>query len=612
MTLPPGTTNATGALWKRGPATLSGGAYAWVNPKAPAATGATNRVHERNLSRYSPYKGKRDGTMGMGLVQAILALANGLLQTLSCSTDGHCGRLRVRSSSSAHHYDLTWDDRDRSRLIVGGLVTPRYQVAVAGFALLWGQWTLRLRGHTVAEEVVERWGVLLSALEAAYPPDPRLRAWSRAQLAAACAERPGNQAIRDAIEGLADALWLALRCRLPKTDETVAILCRPDPGLAADEGLTVPLNPAEILTHRAAGGVLVPVPARPDADHDLDLVNADTPEVPGLDDADIIGAVSAAEEATAAAADALVDTEAAALVRLAYAGEGAIFLCGRPGQGKTLWAKRLAREWGDGFELVELSEGIGEDDLFGTYVPGPDGRFSYEPGPLVRWARRVAGGERVALLLDELPRAHRSLVALVMKLLNTHEPADVAAQGLELPEEEGPYHILRAEALGQTFVLPDARLKIVATANLGERYGGMDLSDPALLDRWAYFIELGGMDEGQQRLILALHTGLAPAHPLFDTLFAVAREVGELDRRSGLRATLTLRTLLRWARQIVHLSRPTDDGPAPHLADAFVRVARVQWIDKIVPLDGDVRDPELAARVRAIVERHAPGGRLTP
>ncbi len=93
----------------------------------------------------------RDGTIGMGLVQAILALASGLLETLSCSTDAYCGRLRVRSSSGSHHYDLTWDDRDRARLIVGGLTTPRYQVAVAGFALLWSQWTLRVRGHTLAD-----------------------------------------------------------------------------------------------------------------------------------------------------------------------------------------------------------------------------------------------------------------------------------------------------------------------------------------------------------------------------------------------------------------------------------------------------------------------------
>lgn len=101
---------------------------------------------------------------------------------------------------------------------------------------------------------------------------------------------------------------------------------------------------------------------------------------------------------------------------------------------------------------------------------------------MTRFAARVAAGARLALILDELPRAHASLRDDVMALVNTHSAADLADQGLVAPDAPGPYHLVVVPGYA-TYVLPAARVKIVATGNLGESYRGLDLGDAAFLDR---------------------------------------------------------------------------------------------------------------------------------
>jgi len=50
----------------------------------------------------------------------------------------------------------------------------------------------------------------------------------------------------------------------------------------------------------------------------------------------------------------MVETAEVARIRAAMQAEGAVFLLGPAGQGKTEWAKRLAAEYLDGFELVQV------------------------------------------------------------------------------------------------------------------------------------------------------------------------------------------------------------------------------------------------------------------
>src|SRR5437763_225396 len=79
--LTPQRKEALGALWGKAEATLSNGAYGRPSVHYP---GRTNTVHERNLSQHSCYKGSKDGTMAMGIVEALLAALIGNVRTVSC------------------------------------------------------------------------------------------------------------------------------------------------------------------------------------------------------------------------------------------------------------------------------------------------------------------------------------------------------------------------------------------------------------------------------------------------------------------------------------------------------------------------------------------------
>jgi Phage integrase, N-terminal SAM-like domain len=75
-------------------ATLSGGLYGRPSPRYPRRT---NTAHERNLSRLWSYKGIKDATMAMGIVESILAALTGAVQTISCDGDALAGRATVQS-----------------------------------------------------------------------------------------------------------------------------------------------------------------------------------------------------------------------------------------------------------------------------------------------------------------------------------------------------------------------------------------------------------------------------------------------------------------------------------------------------------------------------------
>ena len=120
-----------------------------------------------------------------------------------------------------------------------------------------------------------------------------------------------------------------------------------------------------------------------------------------------------------------------------------------------------------------LKPGVKDEVLYGTSVQDLTGRWIWQDGPIVRAARRAVAGERIVLLLDELPRGDKSIVAGTMDLLNTYSAADLLAQRLPLPTDAGPYRVIRVFDTQETLVFPAHRLKIVATANLGDKYQGM-------------------------------------------------------------------------------------------------------------------------------------------
>jgi len=555
-------------------------------------------VHERNLSRYSSYKGTRDGTMAMGVVEALLAALAGSVQTLSCDGDALAGRVRVGSLSSARHYDFSWDGRDPARLVVGGFppaargdVRPTYHAALVGLVAHYAAW--RVRGGDPGE-LLGRWWALLAATERLHPRCAGAAAWTRSQVADSCRPRlgVGGDALRDLHEGLADSLWLHLRYQIPDTAADRALLARIAPVLDEDAGLLIPLDPADLLTVPA--GVAAPgAPEVADPDPDLDLA----------DDPGVRAAVAAAAATVRDAAAGMVETADVPRIRAAMRGPGAVFLLGPAGQGKTEWAKRLAAEYLDGFELVQLTPRVHEEDLYGTNVQDREGRWTLAPGPVTRFAARVAAGARLALILDELPRAHASLRDGVMALVNTHAAADLADQGLAAPDAPGPYHLVVVPGYA-TYVLPAARVKIVATGNLGESYRGLDLGDAAFLDRWTSWLHLAPLTPDETRLVLARRTGLAQAHPVLGVLVDASVEIATYHAANAgaLRAGVTLRTLIRWGAEV---ARVAGTGTGRDQAAGCVLIARGQWLDKVCPMKGDALDPTVYAELLEIVERAA-------
>ena len=124
-----------------------------------------------------------------------------------------------------------------------------------------------------------------------------------------------------------------------------------------------------------------------------------------------------------AAAPAVVDVPliggaSQARIGRAFARTGDVFLYGVTATGKTMWAKLAAISHGYGLEIVVFKPGVKDEVLYGTSVQDLTGRWVWQDGPIVRAARRAAAGERIVLLLDELPRGDKSVVAGTMDLMN--------------------------------------------------------------------------------------------------------------------------------------------------------------------------------------------------
>ncbi len=181
-----------------------------------------------------------------------------------------------------------------------------------------------------------------------------------------------------------------------------------------------------------------------------------------------------------------------------------------------------------------------------------------------------------------------------------------------MPGEAGPYRVVRVFDTQETLVFPAARLKIVATANLGDRYMGMDLQDPAFRRRWTGgWLELAGYDANDTAGILAGHLSLPATHAVIKAMIAVDREVQALQRKDeSLVMTTNLATLIAWGHEVIRLANVPGaprTGGRPDIKASFTVAAQDLWLDMVVPLAGDCRDPEIYRELVAIVQRHAPG-----
>lgn len=196
-------------------------------------------------------------------------------------------------------------------------------------------------------------------------------------------------------------------------------------------------------------------------------------------------------------------------------------------------------------------------------------------------------------------------------LPDLYSAADLLAQCLPVPVEGGPYRVVRVFDTQETLVFPAACLKIVATANLGDKYQGNDLSDPAFRRRWSGgWLELEGYGPSDTAQILAGHLGIPWSHALVRALINVDRDVQTLQRADeSLVMTTNLATLITWGKEVMRLAASAEASRTsgrPAIKTLFVTAAEDLWLDMLTPLAGDRRDPEVYRQLLAIVQRHAP------
>lgn len=242
--------------------------------------------------------------------------------------------------------------------------------------------------------------------------------------------------------------------------------------------------------------------------------------------------------------------------------------------------------------LIHLRQQAGQD-------------WSAVDGPVARWARQAAAGTPTVLILDELARGHGSCISFVMGLLNHYDRATVQRQGLVIPERFAAcshFHIVDLWHTRERLVVPVTMARIIGTANLGDRYQGLDLADPAFRRRWDSWLHLSGYAADVQAQILGTALGLAPKSPLIGALTTVAAAVSSYqEKEDKLNAVLDLATLISWG-QAARANAARGDS----INTAFLNAAQDIWIDRITPLKGDSLDPEVRTTLVSFVQKVTP------
>lgn len=709
MTVTPLFTAPWGILANKKEAKLAGGAIVRGAQIAPA-----------NRSAYAG--GSAVANLGMGYVEAVLAILHGIVGTIAFDPGAARGRVSMRSTGGPTAYEFSWSV-EPGRVVFGGFGhsdgQPTYQAAIVGLAQLVA---LHRCGATPqSNEAVEQWYALVTAMEAAYPRANLDAGWDKRTIEGACA----NTTIRAHIERVSDALYHAMRFHLPALVSGDSIPPLRERGLL----ITAPdvLSFGEGRAHKLPGSVLLqpdrraialepPASSGTTAGESAESGRSDTTTTSPEGAAEPAprarrrAKAAAAEPASPPASPApaatpnpatsapppgapvsppapLPGTEpaprkvygphAARIKRALAASGGPLFLSGPTATGKTTLAIQAAEELGMGVEIVVFDPGMDAQELFGGYARrtaadtatavshvaaaeaprastaaiAPEiGRlpawarglaetmqtiqtdaaqklvqvqeqldelshrnaetaadWEAVDGPLTRWARRAIRGEQVLLVLDELARGHESCVSAVMRVLNTFDRRAVEQQGLSVPagaDGSAQYHILDIWMTKERLVVPIDRVKIVATANLGDRYTGLDLGDPAFRRRWTGgWLHLGAYAPDTVGEILADKLKLPSTAALITRMKAVATQVEQFQRSEDkLIATLDLATLIAWGQTVMELA----GAPGMSAARAFAEAAADVWVERICPLKGAELDPDVRSKLLQWVSANAP------
>lgn len=565
-------------------ADLAAGAFMRYDPIDPA-----------DRSRFSPAEAGVHVGLGLGYLQAVLGALHGLVTRFSYDPPGHLGSAELHSTGGATVYRFSWHEGEESRLRLGGFVhsggKPTYQSALVG--LLQTIIRHRCAPSAATEELYDRWLALLQAMERAFPRADASLGWERRALTAACT----HTELRSHLLRVCDSLRTALSYRLPDAHlRDIGVLTmdvlEPGQGTAITLPGSVLLNPAMMSSPGAAPPPVVPPPVRSrrttrkasasPAPTAPSVAPSTTPSPTSPDSAPITPAMTGAH----------LERIQRALQR-----GGPLMLIGPTATGKTTQAFAAAVALGFGVEAIAIDGGWEADDLFGGFTRTSDSEgWTFVPGPVTRWAARAATGESVALLIDELARGHKTVISAVMRLMNEYPASAIERMRLPLPAgEPGPFYLVDIRATQQRMVVPCRRVRIIATANQGEQYYGLDLDDPAFGRRftggWLY---LGAFPPDETARILGEHLGLPPNAPLMRAMQQVELQVREYQRAEDtLRATLDLATLIAWGKATLIYHTVASTGTSADIPTNFQQTARDLWLERLCPLQGAALDPQV-------------------
>jgi hypothetical protein len=602
--------------------------------------------------------------LGLGYLQGVLSVLHLFPVHMSYDSPGVVGRLTGKSTDTYH---LSWNEDEGVECLQGGFVyggKPNYMASVLGLAQAIAMY---LSGERLqSEEVVTSWCALLHAMDESFPRTSREWGWSEADISSACSREP----TRSHILHVCDALRASMQYHLAAKSRREVSVCmdtvvEPDEGVSVEipgwklldanwiettAALVPPLptpRPVEATSSTSEEKVTTKTPSLPASlaggpgrppIRPASLGAAPTPRpgapagtttsvpkpgmppsvrpssrpAPGLAPTALAKAVRESETEGDPATEPAEDLYGPYLdqIAMAVAQGGSLMLVGPTGTGKSSLLLDAAEREKYGVELIVCHEGKRIHVLQGGHTrdeeKGGDWRFA--SGPITRLAKRIARGERVMLIFDELARAHREVFAYAMDLLNTYSMKEIVAMRpesegddmkLELPEDFGKtpgvrYHVLAVDILQRRFVVPTNRLLIAATANQGEQYGGNDFSDPAFCRRWTHWLHLSGYDDAVVRQILASKCKLPPTADLFEAILQVNKEVHAYHtREDALKMTLSLPLLINWARQTQWYYYDHRSKTRSNLQKSFEFAARATWLARVCPYQGAELDPDV-------------------
>jgi hypothetical protein len=621
-----------GLLRNKKAAELAAGAFTSLTAIPPA-----------QRSRYSSPAADATIELGLGYVQAVLAVLFGVVTTFSYDAPGSAGRVAMRSTGGSTLYTFSWSE-ERERLLLGGFIHgghPTYQVAVAGLCQAIAAY--RCGATARYDEVITAWYDLIRAMDRVYPRLSVEVPWDKRAIEAAC----HHAEIRPLIVSMCDVLRVALRYQLPTNTirevgiSEAQVLSRSDQGSRLRLPGTVLIDPYGMDT-APEGATPAPPPAaearrttrasaaKPAAAAAPPLAPPASPATPPVPSASPSPArpIAVSPMPTPAPREAAPSTPPAAApaspsiptpsptasrlhgphlgrIKRALERGGPVMLIGPTATGKTTQAKDAAAQLGMGFELVVLDEGWDAAELFGGYArAGAKGDWRFMPGPITRWAERISLGETVMLIIDELARGHKSVVSAVMRIMNAYTAADLTRMRITVPKgEDGPFYLVDVTATKQRIPVPCGKARIVATANQGDGYTGINLGDPAFRRRWSGgWLQLRGYEADVTRSILCDQLALPHGAQLITRMQAVALQVAEYQRREeALIATLDLATLITWGQATLRLVQSGVD-----IRQAFIESAVDVWIDRLVPLKGAELDPEIERTLHGYVAANTP------